>query len=155
MNIKLLAAACSVAAVLILGWTSDHYYHQAVTWRDSARAARAVVKTQAATITDMNQRQQKLAVLDKTHTEALNAAETENDNLRRQLADGSRRMYVHANCPATGTRGKTGSGGVGDGATVELAADARQNILDIRAGIIRDQQKLKYLQEYIRQECLN
>ena len=155
MNIKLVAGVVAVTAMLALGWATDHYYNQAVSWRESARAGRVVVKMQAATITDMNQRQQKLAALDKTHTEALNAAETENDNLRRQLADGSRRMYVHAKCPATGTRGKTGSGGVGDGATVELAADARQNILDIRAGIIRDQQKLKYLQEYIRQECLN
>ncbi|THD46292.1 lysis protein, partial [Enterobacteriaceae bacterium ML5] len=115
----------------------------------------ALSKQQEETITNMNQRQQQLAALDKTHTEALNAAETENDNLRRQLADGSRRMYVHAKCPATGTRSKTSSGGVGDATAVELAADSRRNVLDIRAGIISDQQKLKYLQDYIRQECLN
>ncbi|WP_208952188.1 lysis protein [Rahnella sp. ChDrAdgB13] len=155
MNIRLLAAAGAVAAVLILGWTADHYYHQAVTWRKSARDARAVVQTQAATIADMNQRQQKLAALDKTHTEALNAAETENDNLRRQLADGSRRMYVHARCPVSGLSTKTNPGGVGNATTVELSADAEQNVLDIRAGIISDQQKLRYLQEYIRTECLN
>lgn len=154
MNIKLVAAAGAVAGVLILGRAADHYYHQAVSWRDTARAARAVVKTQAATITDMNLRQQKLAALDKTHTEALNAAETENDNFRRQFADGTRRMYVHAKCPIIGTSIKTGSGGVGDGTTVELAADTRRYVLDIRAGIISDQQKLSYLQDYIRTECL-
>lgn len=154
MNIKLVAAAGAVAAVLILGWTADHYYHQAVTWRDSARAARAVVKTQAATITDMNVRQQKLAALDITHTEALNAAETENDNLRRQLADGTRRMYVHAKCPVSGTGTKTKSGSLGDGTAVELAVDARRNVFDIRASIISDQGKLKYLQDYIQSECL-
>ncbi|EGW7777672.1 lysis protein, partial [Salmonella enterica] len=28
-----------------------------------------------------------------------------------------------------------------------------QNVLDIRAGIIRDQEKLRYLQAYIRTQC--
>ncbi|EKE1083346.1 TPA: lysis protein, partial [Salmonella enterica] len=28
-----------------------------------------------------------------------------------------------------------------------------QNVLNIRAGIISDQEKLKYLQEYVRTQC--
>ncbi|EAQ1150916.1 lysis protein, partial [Salmonella enterica] len=43
--------------------------------------------------------------------------------------------------------------GVGNGATVELSADAGQNVLDIRAGIISDQEKLRYLQAYVRTQC--
>ncbi|EMD4649763.1 lysis protein, partial [Salmonella enterica] len=43
---------------------------------------------------------------------------------------------------------------VGDAATVELSKGAGQNVLDIRAGIISDQAKLRYLQEYIRTQCL-
>ncbi|KMT79353.1 bacteriophage lysis protein, partial [Salmonella enterica subsp. enterica serovar Newport str. 36805] len=42
---------------------------------------------------------------------------------------------------------------VGNAATVELSPVAGQNVLDIRAGIISDQEKLKYLQEYIRAQC--
>ncbi|THD46630.1 lysis protein [Enterobacteriaceae bacterium ML5] len=140
--------------VIVLTWAADHYHSKAEEWRDSAHQFQALSKQQEETITNMNQRQQQLAALDKTHTEALNAAETENYNLRRQLADGTRRMYVHAKCPATRTGGKTGSGGVGDGASVELATDSRQNVLDIRAGIISDRQKLTYLQQYIQTECL-
>ncbi|EBI8468472.1 lysis protein, partial [Salmonella enterica] len=30
---------------------------------------------------------------------------------------------------------------------------AGQNVLNIRAGIISDQEKLKYLQEYVRTQC--
>lgn len=37
--------------------------------------------------------------------------------------------------------------------TVEFPPGAGQNVLDIRAGIISDQEKLKYLQEYIQQQC--
>ncbi|EDL4308138.1 lysis protein, partial [Salmonella enterica subsp. enterica serovar Adjame] len=43
---------------------------------------------------------------------------------------------------------------VGNAATVELSPGAGQNVLNIRAGIISDQEKLKYLQEYIRTQCL-
>ncbi|EOF5818420.1 lysis system i-spanin subunit Rz [Salmonella enterica] len=53
--------------------------------------------------------------------------------------------------PASTTSASPGS--VGDAATVELSKGAGQNVLDIRAGIISDQAKLKYLQEYIRAQC--
>ncbi|WP_410467748.1 lysis system i-spanin subunit Rz [Salmonella enterica] len=42
---------------------------------------------------------------------------------------------------------------VGNAATVELSPGAGQNVLNIRAGIISDQEKLKYLQEYVRTQC--
>ncbi|WP_249406855.1 lysis protein [Pantoea agglomerans] len=143
-----------LVVALALGWAADHYRDKALAWRKTAHESQKVVKLQAATITDINQRQQYLAALDKNHTEALSAAESENDALRRQLAAGTRRMYVHAKCPVSGTGTAAGSGRMGDGAAVELAADSRQNILDIRAGIIRDQEKLKYLQDYVRTQCL-
>jgi prophage endopeptidase len=143
-----------VIAILTLGWTADHYHQKAVTWRDSSRQSQEVVKRQAATITGMNLRQQQLAALDKTHTEALSAAESQNEALRRQLAAGTRRMYVHAKCPVSGTGTKTGPVSVGDGTAVELTGDSRQNLLDIRAGIIRDREKLRYLQSYIEDVCL-
>jgi len=43
---------------------------------------------------------------------------------------------------------------VGDAGTVELADVAGRNVLSIRAGIIRDQKALKYLQDYINTQCL-
>lgn len=146
--------AALLAAALLLGWAADHYHYKASEWRTTARQSQRVARRQAATITDINQRQQQLAALDKTHTEALSAAESENDALRRQLAAGTRRMYVHAKCPVSGTGTAAGSGSMGDATAVELAADSRRNVLDIRAGIIRDREKLNYLREYVRTECL-
>lgn len=150
---KYLLAALAIA-ILSLGWTADHYHDKAIAWRNTARQSLKVTKQQAATITDMNQRQQQLDALDKTHTEALSAAESENETLRRQLAAGAGRMYVHAKCPAAGTGTKAATRRVGHATAVELATDSRQNVLDIRAGIIRDREKVKYLQDYIRQQCL-
>ncbi|KAA5935360.1 lysis protein [Pantoea sp. Bo_2] len=146
--------AAMMTIVLSLGWAADHYHDKAIAWRTTAQQSQRVARQQAATITTMNQRQHLLAELDKTHTEALSAAESENDAMRRQLAAGTRRMYVHAKCPVSGTGTTTAASGLVNGAAVELAADSRRNVLDIRAGIIRDQEKLKYLQEYVRTECL-
>ncbi|ECJ2666203.1 lysis protein, partial [Salmonella enterica] len=42
---------------------------------------------------------------------------------------------------------------VGNAATVELSPVAGQNVLNIRAGIISDQAKLRYLQEYVGTQC--
>ncbi|HBB6657641.1 TPA: lysis protein [Salmonella enterica] len=151
---KRIAVLAVALLVVVLAWTADHYYQKAVSWRDDYRAIYRVTRQQAATITDMKQRHTALAKLDKTHTEALNAAESENDILRRQLATGHRRMYVRGKCPVSGSGKTTTTGGVGNAATVELSAGAGQNVLDIRAGIISDQEKLKYLQGYVRTQCI-
>jgi len=143
-----------VLGIVALAWAADHYHSKAESWRDTAHRYQQLAGKQAATINDMTERQQQLAELDKTHTEALSAAESENDALRRQLAAGSRRMYVRAKCPAPGSSTTAGTGSMGDAAAVELAGDSRRNILDVRAGIIRDREKVRYLQEYIRTQCL-
>lgn len=140
----------SLAGGLI--WSANHYHSMYLAEQKRADAAEKEADGQRQVITTMQQHQKTLAALDKTHTEALNAAESENDALRRQLAAGARRMYVQGKCPGTGT--KAASGGMGNATAVELSATAEQNVLDIRAGIISDRQKLKYLQDYIRQECL-
>ncbi len=151
---KYLIAALAVA-VLSLGWAADHYHDKAVAWRKDYRAAYQITRQQFDTITDIQERQRKLAALDKTHTEALSAAESQNDALSRQLADGTRRMYVHAKCPVSGTGSASATRSLGYAAAVEFSSDSRQNILDIRAGIISDQQKISYLQDYIRQIVTN
>jgi len=154
MGIKFCLASGVLAVIAALGWAADHYHDKAIAWRTTAQQSQKLARQQAATITDINQRQQRLAALDKTHTEALSAAESQNDALRRQLAAGTRRMYVHAKCPVPGTGSASATGRLGDGTAVELAGDSRRNVLDIRAGIIRDREKLKYLQEYVQTECL-
>jgi hypothetical protein len=52
-----------VLAVVALGWTADHYYGKAVDLRDKYRTA-YTTQLQAATIDDMQARQQSLAALD-------------------------------------------------------------------------------------------
>ncbi|EAA9055684.1 lysis protein [Salmonella enterica subsp. enterica] len=145
-----------IASLLIvataLGWTTSHYHGNAVKYKDQRDTVTHKLTLANATITDMQTRQRDVAVLDAKYTKELADAKAENDALQRRLAAGGRvRVKGRCTVPASTTSASTSR--VGDAATVELSDVAGQNVLNIRTGIISDQEKLKYLQEYIRAQC--
>ncbi|EOM8192228.1 lysis protein [Salmonella enterica] len=141
-----------VAAVAVLGFTADRYHGNAVKYKSQRDTATHSLKLANATITDMQTRQRDVAVLDAKYTKELADAKAENDALQHRLAAGGR-VRVKGRCTVPASTTSSSPGSVGDAATVELSKGAGQNVLDIRAGIISDQAKLRYLQEYIRTQC--
>ncbi|ECT1020819.1 lysis protein [Salmonella enterica] len=138
--------------IAALAWTTDHYHSNAVRYKDQRDTATHNLKLANATITDMTKRQRDVAALDAKYTKELADEKAENDALQRRLAAGGRvRVKGHCTVPASTEPASTGR--VGNAATVELSPVAGQNVLDIRSGIISDQAKLKYLQDYIRTQC--
>ncbi|EJI9078084.1 lysis protein [Salmonella enterica] len=139
--------------VSVLAWATDHYHSNAVRFRQQRDTVTHKLALANATITDMQARQRDVAALDAKYTKELADAQTRNTDLQRRLAAGGRvRVKGRCTVPASATSASPGS--VGDAATVELSDVAGQNVLNIRAGIISDQEKLKYLQEYVRTQCL-
>lgn len=138
--------------VAALAWTTDHYHGNAVKYKEQRDTATHNLKLANETIDDMQVRQRDNAALDAKYTKELADAKAENDALQRRL-DAGGRVRVKGRCtvPATTTSASTGS--VGDAASVELSPDSGRNVLDIRSGIISDQAKLRYLQDYIRTQC--
>ncbi|EMH7887158.1 lysis protein [Salmonella enterica] len=135
-----------------LAWTTDHYHGNAVKYKSQRDSATHSLNLANATITDMQTRQRDVAALDAKYTKELADAQTENADLQRRLASGGRvRIKGRCTVPASTTTASPGS--VGNAATVEISDVAGQNILDIRAGIISDQAKLRYLQQYITEQC--
>ncbi|MEA22892.1 lysis protein [Salmonella enterica] len=135
-----------------LAWTTDHYHGNAVKYKSQRDTATHKLVLANEAITDMQVRQRGNAALDAKYTKELADAKAENDALQRRLAAGGRgRVKGRCTVPASATPASTGI--VGDAASVELSAVAGQNVLDIRSGIISDQAKLKYLQDYIRTQC--
>ncbi|EDW6116199.1 lysis protein [Salmonella enterica subsp. salamae] len=135
-----------------LAWIADHYHGNAVKYKSQRDNATHNLKLANATITDMQTRQRDVAALDARYTKELADAQTRNTDLQRRLAAGGRvRVKGRCTVPASATPASTGS--VGDAATVELYPDSGQNVLSIRSGIISDQAKLRYLQQYIREQC--
>ncbi|EJB2594091.1 lysis protein [Salmonella enterica] len=147
------AVAVLLIVVAALAWTADHYHGNAVKYKSQRDTATHNLKLANATITDMQTRQRNVAALDAKYTKELADAQTENADLQRRLASGGRvRVKGRCTVPASTTTASPGS--VGNAATVELSNVAGRNVLDIRAGITSDQAKLRYLQEYVRTQCL-
>ncbi|MCH5496258.1 lysis protein [Salmonella enterica subsp. diarizonae serovar 16:z10:e,n,x,z15] len=135
-----------------LAWTADHYHGNAVKYKDQRDTATHNLKLANETIDDMQVRQRDNAALDAKYTKELADAKAENDALQRRLAAGGRvRVKGRCTVPTSTTPASTGS--VGDAASVELSPVAGRNVLGIRSGIISDQAKLRYLQQYIRDQC--
>ncbi|EAZ9245308.1 lysis protein [Salmonella enterica] len=138
--------------IAALAWTTEHYRDNAIQYKSQRDTASHSLTLANATITDMTKRQRDVAALDAKYTKELADAHTRNNDLQRRLAAGGRvRVKGRCTVPASTTTASPGS--VGNAATVELSRDSGQNVLDIRAGIISDQAKLKYLQEYVRTQC--
>ncbi|EAW8397841.1 lysis protein [Salmonella enterica] len=145
-----------IASLLIvataLGWTTSHYHGNAVKYKDQRDTVTHNLKMANETISDMKTRQRDVAALDAKYTKELADAQTRNTDLQRRLAAGGR-VRIEGRCTVPTTANTAGASRVGNAATVELSRTAGQNVLDIRAGIISDQEKLKYLQEYVRTQC--
>ncbi|CAM7647137.1 lysis protein [Atlantibacter hermannii] len=138
--------------IVILALQVNRYRDNAIEYKKQRDEKTQVLSLANATITDMQVRQRDVAALDAKYTKELADANGENDALRKRLDNGGR-VRVKGKCPAQDYT--TSTGGVGDAGTVELADVAGRNVLSIRSGIIRDQKALKYLQDYIRAQCLN
>ncbi|EEK2577430.1 lysis protein [Salmonella enterica subsp. enterica serovar Montevideo] len=145
-----------IASLLIvavaLAWSTDHYHSNAVRFRQQRDTVTHKLAQANATITDMQTRQRDVAALDAKYTKELADAQTRNTDLQRRLAAGGR-VRVKGRCSVPTQTETASTSRVGDAATVELSPGAGQNVLDIRAGIISDQEKLRYLQAYIRAQC--
>ncbi len=139
--------------IAALAWATDHYHGNAVKYKDQRDTATHNLKLANATITDMQTRQRDVAALDARYTKELADAQTRNTDLQRRLAAGGR-VRVEGRCSVPTETETASTSRVGNAATVELSPGAGQNVLNIRAGIISDQEKLKYLQEYIRTQCI-
>ncbi|EBS5057405.1 lysis protein [Salmonella enterica subsp. enterica serovar Stanley] len=138
--------------VAMLVWTTHRYRDNAITYKKQRDTATHNLKLANETIDDMQVRQRDVAALDAKYTKELADAQTRNADLQRRLAAGGR-VRVEGRCTVPASTETASTSRVGNAATVELSPGAGQNVLDIRAGIISDQEKLKYLQEYIRTQC--
>lgn len=100
-----------------------------------------------------NQLQQELNELDSKYYRDLEYEKERNKQLSIDVSNGTRRVqFAEANLATCKQSRNTGtiSTSMGNGTSIELSTIAGQNILNIREGIIADQAKLRYLQDYIR-----
>lgn len=100
-----------------------------------------------------NATQAQLDALDAKHTKENLEHEKANAQLKLDIANGNRKLQFAnaglATCKLSKDTGDKASS-LGNGTEVELSPTVQQDLLDIRNGIQSDQDKLDYLQNYIR-----
>ncbi|SUC36213.1 Bacteriophage lysis protein [Providencia rustigianii] len=100
---------------------------------------------------DYEKRINSLHELDIKHTKELTNAKAEMDKLRNDVRNGTKRVYINAECPKLKTN-STKSGG--NETAVRLSDAAEQDYWRLREMMIENEQQTLYLQNYIRTECL-
>jgi len=125
--------------------------------RQSAELELSQVTAQRDSLIDLNNKQiaqiKSFNEIGAKHAEELTAAQEEIDNLRDRLSSGPERVYVKADCPAA-MPDKPGAGSVGDATAARLTETAQQDYLRLRQMMAENLQQTKYLQDYIKTQCL-
>ncbi|EBE4780745.1 lysis protein [Salmonella enterica] len=142
-----------LVSLIVAGRLANHYRNNAITYKDQRDTVTHKLALANATITDMTKRQRDVAALDARYTKELADEHAKNADLQRRLSAGGR-VRVEGRCTVPTQTETASTSRMGNAAIVELSPVAGQNVLGIRSGIISDQGKLKYLQEYIRTQCL-
>ena len=129
--------------------------------RDEARRERDSAKWEASGLREAARISGEMLAerdaIDQRNTKELTDARTENERLRRAVGAGTGRLYVSANCPATGSVPATATAAtarVADAGRAELAADARPDYFTLRDQLALSRQMILGLQDYTRQVCL-
>lgn len=146
--IIVLLVACGV---LSLGL--NHYRDNAITYKAQRDDAKTKLSQANATITDMQQRQRDVAVLDTKYTKELADARAENETLRADVAAGRKRLRVNATC-VSATDKATGTARVGNAARPRLADAAQRYYFTLRERLMTMQKQLEGAQEYISTQCV-
>ena len=162
---KLLAIAASVGlaiGVLIAGTGTSLYYKNQIKGIKLDLKDEAITSLQQqivdrdAAVKKANERIAKLESFNATKNKELQDVLDKNRDIADRIASGElvpRVRIKPQSCPAASGVQDPSTGSMGDEAYAELNPTARQDFLNLRAGIIQVEGQVSYLQGYITQFC--
>lgn len=148
VGIALFVAGLIVALSLV----ANYYRDNAIDYKDQRDKATEKLSLANATIKDMQTRQRDVAALDAKYTRELEDAKATIAQLERDVVAGKRRLQLNATCFR---KGASFASGLGDATTPKLTGDAEWNYWRLRDGIETITGQVKYLQDYIKSQCVN
>ncbi|MGM7817125.1 lysis protein [Yersinia enterocolitica] len=148
---RVTAILIAVLVASLFGLTYYHYRVQSLN-RDVAELA-TVAKQQQATLDQIETQRQAVAAIDIKHTKELADAKSENERLRADIANGTKRLQLNATCtkPVSKT---TGPASVPDDASARLTNAAERDYISLRERIGIATSQINGLQAYITNVCL-
>ncbi|WP_436798116.1 lysis protein [Escherichia coli] len=152
-RVTAIISALVICIIVCLSWAVNHYRDNAITYKEQRDKKVSELEQANATITDMQQRQRDVAVLDARYSRELADARAENETLRADVAAGRKRLRINATCPGTVREAPTTSG-VDNATGPRLADTAERDYFTLRERLMLMQKQLEVAQEYIRTQCL-
>ena len=151
---RLTAIICAVVICLLvsMAWAINHYRDNAITYKDQRDKATKNLRLANDTIKDMQVRQRDVAALDAKYTGELADAKETIERLHSDVIAGRKRLQLNAKCS---TNGATSTGGMGDASSPRLTDTAERDYFTLRERIVTVTKQVGYLQEYIKEQCLN
>ncbi|CNG10123.1 lysis protein [Yersinia enterocolitica] len=148
---RVTAILIAVLIASLFGLTYYHYRVQSLN-RDVAELSN-VAKQQQATLDQIETQRQAVAAIDIKYTKELADAKSENERLRADIANGTKRLQLNATCskPVSKT---TGPASVPDDASARLTNAAERDYLSLRERIGIATTQIAGLQDYITNVCL-
>ncbi|EPC8212019.1 lysis protein [Yersinia enterocolitica] len=148
---RVTAILIAVLVASLFGLTYYHYRVQSLN-RDVAELA-TVAKQQQATLDQIETQRQAVAAIDIKYTKELADAKSENERLRADIANGTKRLQLNATCTSPVSK-TTGPASVPDDASARLTNAAERDYLSLRERIGIATTKIAGLQDYITNVCL-
>ncbi|HHH0828296.1 TPA: lysis protein [Yersinia enterocolitica] len=148
---RVTAILIAVLIASLFGLTYYHYRVQSLN-RDVAELSN-VAKQQQATLDQIETQRQAVAAIDIKYTKELADAKSENERLRADIANGTKRLRFNATCskPVSKT---TGPASVPDDASARLTNAAERDYISLRERIGIATSQINGLQAYITNVCL-
>ncbi|ELY5938889.1 lysis protein [Cronobacter malonaticus] len=143
----------SMLVVGLIASLAAYHYHGQFT---KSQASLTEVNRELNAVKNANRKmqasQQKLAELDAWYTGEIARVKAENDLLRADVANGNRRLQLHATCERV--RNPTGTTSGADATAPRLDDAAQRNYFTLRERIKTSDKMIRGLQDYIQKQCL-
>ncbi|HEK6332680.1 TPA: lysis protein [Yersinia enterocolitica] len=144
---RVTAILIAVAVALLFGVT--YYQGRVATLQRDVAEITAVANQQKKDLQLIETQRQAVAAIDIKYTKELADAKSENERLRADIANGTKRLQLNATCTSPVSK-PTGPASVDDVTGPELTPDARQNYFHLREQLVTAEKQILGLQEYIR-----
>lgn len=144
-------SAVVICLIVCLGWLASHYYDNATKFKEQRDKATEKLSLANATITDMQTRQRDVAALDAKYTGELADAKETIERLHSDVIAGRKRLQLNARCTA---KGAASTGGMGDASSTRPADSAERDYFTLRKRIATVTKQVGYLQDYIKEQCI-
>nr|ELR5038690.1 lysis protein [Providencia stuartii]ELR5082950.1 lysis protein [Providencia stuartii] len=142
---KVLCGACAILAFW-LWWVMGSYGDL----KGDYSTLKNKFNEQVAITADYEKRINSLHELDTKHTTELTNAKAEIDQLRIDVINGTKRVYVNANCPKP--EANTAESGSNE-SSARLSEATEQDYWRLREMMAENEKQTLYLQNYINTEC--